>query len=195
MAYTASKLKNKTVEMADQASDSAGGILDKTAEKTENAFRTKDAAQGASENADDRKVEVAARYKSDDFKSTASQALNGAMVTAEGNWILKDLKFDNNRSDLRPGALTSLREIVATLNTRPDLKIEIQGHTDNSGDRDYNMALSERRARSVKAFLESQGIASSRMTIKGFGPDRPMFSNYSEEGFAQNRRVEIKPLN
>ena len=88
----------------------------------------------------------------------------------------------------------TLNEIAAALRSQKDLKIEIQGHTDGSGTRTYNMDLSQRRAASVKAYLESQGIEASRLTTRGFGPDRPIASNASKQGRARNRRVEIKPL-
>jgi len=87
-----------------------------------------------------------------------------------------------------------LNEIVAALEAQRDLKIEIQGHTDSSGTRSYNMGLSQRRAASVKAYLESKNIDASRLTTRGFGPDRPIASNATKEGRAKNRRVEIKPI-
>ena len=88
----------------------------------------------------------------------------------------------------------SLNEVAAALNAQPGLKVEIHGHTDGSGARAYNQDLSQRRAESVKAYLESNGIDASRMTAIGFGPDRPIDSNATKEGRTRNRRVEFKPV-
>jgi outer membrane protein OmpA-like peptidoglycan-associated protein len=71
------------------------------------------------------------------------------------------------------------------------LKVEVQGHTDNVGPQEYNVKLSDRRAASVRKYLESKGIASDRMVSKGYGPDKPIGSNDTEEGRADNRRVEV----
>ena len=72
--------------------------------------------------------------------------------------------------------------------------MEIQGHTDISGTHAYNMTLSQRRADAVKAYLISKGISAERMTTKGYGPDRPIATNATGAGRAENRRVEFKPL-
>ena len=85
-------------------------------------------------------------------------------------------------------------EIVKLLKGYPDLRIEIQGHTDSQGRKDYNLKLSERRAQTVKSFLIIYGIDASRMTTKGYGPDKPVASNETDEGRALNRRVELKKL-
>ncbi len=121
-------------------------------------------------------------------------ATKSAEVTEAGTWIYKDIQFENNRADLRPSSYATLNEIVAALKAQKDLNIEIQGHTDSSGTRSYNMGLSQRRAASVKAYLESKNIDASRLTTRGFGPDRPIASNATKDGRARNRRVEIKPI-
>ena len=121
-------------------------------------------------------------------------ATKSAQVTEAGTWIYKGIQFENNRADLRPSSFSILNEIVEGLKAQKDLKIEIQGHTDSSGTRSYNMGLSQRRAAAVKAYLESKSIDASRLTTRGFGPDRPIASNATKEGRAKNRRVEIKPI-
>jgi OOP family OmpA-OmpF porin len=121
-------------------------------------------------------------------------ATKSAQVTAAGTWLYKDIQFENNKSDLRESSIPTLNEIVEALNAQPGLNIEIQGHTDGSGTRAYNLDLSQRRAQSVKAYLEGQGIGAGRMTTKGFGPDRPIDTNSTKEGRARNRRVEVKPM-
>ncbi|MGD8837084.1 MAG: OmpA family protein, partial [Desulfobacteraceae bacterium] len=117
-----------------------------------------------------------------------------AEVTAAGTWLYKDIQFEVNKSDLKASSYPTLNEIVDALNTQPGLKIEIQGHTDNTGDRDYNLDLSLKRARSVRSYLISRGVDGSRMTSRGYGPDRPIESNTTKQGRARNRRVEINPL-
>jgi OOP family OmpA-OmpF porin len=117
-----------------------------------------------------------------------------AEVTAAGTWIYKDIQFEINKADLRQSSFPVLNEIVGALETQPNLKVEIQGHTDSTGTHDYNVGLSQRRAQSVKAYLASKGIDSSRMTTKGYGPDRPIASNKTKAGRTRNRRVELKPI-
>ena len=117
-----------------------------------------------------------------------------AEVTEAGTWIYKDIQFEVNKADLRKSSIPVLNEIVDALKAQPDLNIEIQGHTDSTGAHDYNVGLSQRRAKSVKAYLVYKGIDSGRMTTKGYGPDRPIASNTTKEGRARNRRVEVKPI-
>ncbi len=121
-------------------------------------------------------------------------ASKSAEVTAAGTWIYKDIQFETNRAELKRESFDTLDEITAALKAQPALNIEIQGHTDSSGKRAYNIGLSQRRAQSVKSYLETKGILPVRMTTRGYGPDRPIASNATKEGRAKNRRVEIKPI-
>jgi len=115
-------------------------------------------------------------------------------VTAAGTYVFKDIQFENNKSDLKASSYPTLNEIVEALKARPELKVEIQGHTDSRGSHDYNVGLSQRRAESVRAYLESKGIDGARMVPKGYGPDRPIATNDTAQGRASNRRVELKPI-
>jgi outer membrane protein OmpA-like peptidoglycan-associated protein len=99
--------------------------------------------------------------------------------------------FDFSKSDIGDSAKSNLNKLVAVLNKYPNTNIEIQGHTDSRGTDEYNMGLSERRAGAVSSYLQSQGIASGRITTKGFGESAPAYSNDTPEGMAQNRRVEF----
>ncbi len=76
----------------------------------------------------------------------------------------------------------------------PDLRVEIDGHTDSTGTAAYNMALSEKRAEAIKDHLVTRGINPERLTTKGFGFTKPAASNDTKEGRAQNRRVEFTPI-
>jgi len=99
--------------------------------------------------------------------------------------------FAFSKSDIGDAARSNLDKLVAVLNKYPNTNIEIQGHTDSRGTEEYNMGLSVRRATAVRDYLESQGIAASRMTTKGFGETAPAYTNETQEGMAQNRRVEF----
>ncbi len=99
--------------------------------------------------------------------------------------------FAFSKSDLSDAAKTNLNKLVVVLNKYPNTNIEIQGHTDSRGTDEYNMGLSERRANTVRDYLQSQGIASGRTTTKGFGESAPAYTNDTPEGMAQNRRVEF----
>ena len=76
---------------------------------------------------------------------------------------------------------------------KPDLRVSVEGHTDSVGSVAYNQTLSERRAKTVRDYLVSQGIDASRITTRGFGKSKPIASNDTAEGRAENRRVEIIP--
>ena len=92
---------------------------------------------------------------------------------------------------MKPESYAELDELVEIMKANPKLKIEIGGHTDNKSSRAFNLSLSEKRAKSVVDYL-SKSIAVSRMTYKGYAFDVPVAQNTTEEGRAQNRRVEFK---
>jgi len=99
--------------------------------------------------------------------------------------------FGFDESTLSADAKTSLDKLVKVLVSYPDTDIEIQGHTDSKGSVAYNQALSERRATAVSGYLEGQGTADSRLTIKGYGETIPKYENNTTEGRTENRRVEF----
>ncbi len=110
----------------------------------------------------------------------------------EGHVAVYGIHFDFDKADLKMGSEKALTEIIKLMKANPDLRVEIQGHTDSVGDRSYNQRLSERRAETVKAYLALYGIDLGRMTVRGFGPNQPVADNDTEEGRALNRRVELK---
>jgi OmpA-OmpF porin, OOP family len=121
-------------------------------------------------------------------------ATKSAVVTAGGTWIYKGVQFETNSADLKPSSIPVLDEIAAGLKEQPNLRLEIQGHTDNRGSRRLNARLSQRRAESVRNYLVSKGISGDRLVAKGYGPAKPVASNNTAQGRAENRRVELKPL-
>jgi Outer membrane protein and related peptidoglycan-associated (lipo)proteins len=124
------------------------------------------------------------------------ETLPGAEVERVGEGIKVTLKenmvnFAFNKSDLQPLAKANLDKLAEILINNPDTNINIYGYTDSKGTDEYNLSLSDRRAASVKAYLVSKGIASSRMNTMGMGEASPIASNDTEAGRAQNRRVEF----
>jgi outer membrane protein OmpA-like peptidoglycan-associated protein len=98
--------------------------------------------------------------------------------------------FDFDKSGLRGDSGPAIQRAVVLLK-RSKKSVIVEGHTDDTGTHDYNQALSESRAQTVAGALEERGIASSRVTTKGFAYDRPAASNATPEGQAKNRRTEI----
>lgn len=120
----------------------------------------------------------------------------GAVIDERGCWVLnQDYLFDFDKATLKPQYYSMLDDVVRVMEANPGLRVEIQGHTDSIGSHDYNMNLSQRRAKAVRDYLVNQaGIASSRVTTVGFGETRPIATNATKEGRAKNRRVELNPL-
>jgi outer membrane protein OmpA-like peptidoglycan-associated protein len=108
--------------------------------------------------------------------------------------VLKNIFFDPNKFDLKPESGAELDEVVQLLKDNPTLKIQISGHTDNSGKPADNIKLSEARARSVTAYLIARGIIPARLSPKGWGDTQPIADNSTSEGKAKNRRTELKVL-
>ena len=108
--------------------------------------------------------------------------------------VLSNIFFETAKSTLTPASYKELDNVVRMLNETPTLRVEISGHTDNTGSMDLNMRLSQARAKSVVDYLIARGIASNRLEFKGYGPQQPVASNETEAGRSQNRRVEFKVL-
>lgn len=106
--------------------------------------------------------------------------------------VLRGVNFDFDKATLTVNAKSILDSVATALESRPDIKVELGGHTDGKGSDSYNEALSDRRSKSVKDYLTKKGIASSRMTSKGYGESMPVATNDTDEGRELNRRVELK---
>jgi OmpA-OmpF porin, OOP family len=105
--------------------------------------------------------------------------------------ILRGVNFQTGKAMLTPEARNVLRDIATQLVENPQYRVQISGHTDNTGSRAANRRLSIARARTVETFLEANGVPRTQVTSKGFGPDVPVASNKTAAGRAQNRRVEL----
>ena len=123
-------------------------------------------------------------------------AIPGADVERVGEGIKLTLKenavrFDTNKSTLTSTAQANLDKLVPVFKEYGETNIVIYGYTDSTGSADYNLKLSEQRAASVKSYLSSKGISSSRFTVTGMGIADPISSNETVEGRSENRRVEF----
>lgn len=124
------------------------------------------------------------------------QALPGADVERVGEGIRLVLnenavRFDTNKSTLTTQASANLDKLVPVFTEYADTNIEIFGYTDNTGSPEYNLTLSQKRAESVKLYLTSKGLLSSRFKTNGLGIAEPIATNDTPEGRSQNRRVEF----
>jgi peptidoglycan-associated lipoprotein len=103
--------------------------------------------------------------------------------------LLKDIHFDFDRYDIRPGDASMLKENAELLKKYPKVKIQIEGHCDERGTNEYNLALGERRANSTKNYLTSLGISSERISTISYGEERPLDPGHNEEAWTKNRRA------
>lgn len=105
--------------------------------------------------------------------------------------LLNNIFFETNKATLKSASHAELNRIKKIMDKNPQLKIEISGHTDNVGDKTYNQNLSLKRAQAVLDYLKSKGVEPNRLSSKGYGMDKPVADNTTEEGRAKNRRVEF----
>jgi len=125
---------------------------------------------------------------------TASDTVNIQVVRpARAEITFEDVHFDFDRYSLRPEAIRTLDEAVATLQKpeNADVRVEIEGHTCNIGTAEYNLALGERRANSVRDYLVSRGISADRLRTVSYGEERPKYDNAREETRRLNRRAAL----
>lgn len=114
------------------------------------------------------------------------------IITATGRYVTHGILFDTDSDRIKPESAAVIRLIARGLETNPNLKLQIQGHTDSTGNADHNMDLSKRRAEAVKVVLVSQfNVDGARLTTAGLGATKPIESNDTPAGRAQNRRVEL----
>ena len=107
------------------------------------------------------------------------------------NSYAKTILFDTGKASIKEQSAGVLNDIIGIMKEYPNAKFLIEGHTDSVGSDALNMKLSKDRAESVENYLQDNGIADERLTHKGFGEDRPLDSNKTRDGRANNRRVEI----
>ena len=105
--------------------------------------------------------------------------------------LLKDIYFDFDKYDIRPGDVEILKGNAALLMKHPKVKIQIEGHCDERGTIEYNLALGERRANSAKKYLISLGLSTDRISTISYGKEKPLDPGHNEEAWAKNRRAHF----
>ena len=138
-----------------------------------------------------------------DYRDKCPNTLPGIKVNKRGcplrrkedlDYLKKGIQFEFDSAKLLKSSYPTLDDIIALLEKIPEVKLEVQGHTDIVGTEDYNQKLSEDRAHSVTDYFESKGIAGERLRAIGFGTRVPVADNVTDEGRAKNRRVELIPF-
>jgi OmpA-OmpF porin, OOP family len=112
-------------------------------------------------------------------------------LSKSGHIALYGIHFETAKATILPDSESVLAEVAKMLQQNPDVKVSVEGHTDNVGSAAANQTLSEKRAQAVVAWLSSHGIEGSRLQAKGWGASKPVEDNATEEGRAKNRRVEL----
>ena len=114
-------------------------------------------------------------------------------LATKGFVDLYGIYFDTDKSEVKPESKATLDEVATLLKVDRSLKLEVSGHTDNTGDKAHNQKLSEQRAQAVvQALVASYGIDAKRLTARGYGDAKPVAANTSDDGKAKNRRVELR---
>jgi outer membrane protein OmpA-like peptidoglycan-associated protein len=113
---------------------------------------------------------------------------------APKSFVFQNCNFETGKSDLKAESFAAIDNLVDYLNRKTDVKIEIDGYTDDVGSEASNLTLSMARANTVRAYILTKGISPDRVTAKGFGMDDPIADNATASGRAQNRRMEVKML-
>ncbi len=120
---------------------------------------------------------------------------DGIGITNTGDSLVvslpQDITFDTDSAVVRSSLRSDLAAVARNLNDYPDSRVQVIGHTDNTGDATYNLGLSLRRANAVADILQADGVRFDRVSTAGRGEEQPLASNLTEQGRAQNRRVEI----
>jgi peptidoglycan-associated lipoprotein len=134
--------------------------------------------------------EEAKRAKEKEFeKSLVAKKEPGIEGEILESKLIKDIHFDFDKFDVRPGDAEVLKENAALLTKHPTIKIQVEGHCDERGSIEYNLALGERRANSAKKYLISLGMPADRISTISYGKEKPLDSGHNEEVWAKNRRA------
>jgi OmpA-OmpF porin, OOP family len=122
---------------------------------------------------------------------TADATAMAAAIDTSGRVAVYGINFATAKAAILPESEPVLAEVQKLLEARPDLKLRIEGHTDNTGSREVNQPLSQKRAAAVAAWLVAHGIDADRLTSQGFADTKPVADNATDEGRTKNRRVEL----
>jgi len=172
-----------------------------SAQQSEEARRLE--AERAAREAKEVKERELARIKEEEAKKLKEQELEKSLVAKKEQGIegvvyesklFKDIHFEFDKYDVRREDEEVLRENAAWLKKNPKMKIQIEGHCDERGTAEYNLALGERRANMTKKYLLSLGISSDRISTISYGEEKPLDPGHNEEAWAKNRRAHIVVL-
>ena len=170
------------------------GCPKKTVMKEEPSMRKEDAAARERAEQTMREQELKAKEeaaKKDLDTSLVAKKEPGIEGTVFESSLLKDIRFDFDRYDIRPQDTEILKENAALLKRYPNVKIQIEGHCDERGTTEYNIALGERRANSTKKYLLSLGISSDRLSTISYGEEKPADPGHTEDAWGKNRRAHF----
>ena len=180
---------------AEQARAAAEARARDTEAKAREAEQARAQAEGARTQADS-ETKARAAEQARTAALTRELAELKAQQTERGLVLtVGDVLFATGKAEVATGGLRSIDKLAAFLKQNPKRSLLIEGHTDNTGPEDFNLQLSQQRADAVKSALTSRGVASDRITTKGYGPKYPAVGNDSAAGRQQNRRVEVVVLN
>ena len=129
--------------------------------------------------------------KKDFEKSLVAKQTPGIEGVDHESKMLKDIHFDFDKYSIQPGEAEILKENSALLKKYPGMKFQIEGHCDERGTGEYNLALGERRANSVKKYLASLGISPSSISTISYGEEKPFDPGHNEEAWTKNRRAHF----
>jgi outer membrane protein OmpA-like peptidoglycan-associated protein len=128
----------------------------------------------------------------DDEDGCPDEGTSAVRLSGDRIEILERVYFDTNRATIKKRSHSVLEQVASLMKAQPDIRLlRVQGHTDARGDDDHNLDLSQRRATSVKEFLIKRGVEAQRLSARGYGESHPIAENTTDEGRAQNRRVEF----
>jgi outer membrane protein OmpA-like peptidoglycan-associated protein len=191
--------RDRELKAARAATDARDGEAEQARRAAEARARDAEAKALEAERAR-RQAEAEAQARAADQAKAASLANELASLKAQQTdrglvLTVGDVLFDAGKAELGPGAQRSIDKLADFLKAYPKRTVLIEGHTDNTGDEDFNLKLSQQRADAVRDKLVAKGIAPQRIRTKGYGPKFPVVDNNTPAGRQQNRRVEVVVLN
>jgi peptidoglycan-associated lipoprotein len=175
MLFSTGCAKKETVKSTDsQATDAAAGKTSSQPGIVSESMKPGDAPGSASGS-----------------RLAAAEAAAGMAVTEETASIFEDIRFDFDKSTIREDAKPILAKVAGYMKKNPGVKLQIEGHCDERGTAEYNMALGDRRADSARKYLVSLGIPGGALSIISFGEVKPLDPGHTEEAWARNRRAHF----
>ena len=147
------------------------------------------------------RAEFEKKVTAEDIQNTADAKLGGSYAslnaaedltqTAVEKGRLYTIYFDYDRYAVREADMDYLTKNAKWLGINPDIKVRIEGHADERGETDYNLALGDKRARSIRKYLEDMGIGANRLDVVSYGEEKPAVNGQGEEAWSKNRRAEF----